>query len=543
MATMRHIAARAVPRVGQHAVSQEVLRRRDSGDAPLAGAGTGTIENEFAQVLVARAEYRSWRQGDAYASPVPNGGKKLGTDDLLRRLLDDSSPLQALDEDVATRCLSGYLNGLAPREVQQAPATRLQDEFKLQEVLGVGGFGVVRAATSKLDGRRCAIKAVPLLSRLEREAALGEVSRRAESIFPGLSPCSHARARARMHAHPLLPSGLRPVAVRASTSSLLLLGQVRTMALLPRHASLVRYMASWVAPGPPPAYVGLCSLAAGHASSYEDGSISTASSSGSSGGSSARASGGGGGGGGGGGELAAKCPPAPPATLFVRMELCASHTRTPIHAHPYTHTTHTHTTHTHTTHTHTTHTPRACTPGYAHITRTPGARLPPSPRSSRKRARRHRLAPPPPPQPQPQPQLQPPQPLPLSRPPPQSPPPQSRPPRRPRPRRGTCGGAGWRRRRAGCTRCTRQASRTTTSSPPTYCAAAWSPPPPLGQCPSAGAAPPQGAPDRSRRLSTPKGRDTGAQPTLPRAPEPAASEVAHPTALGNAGASQTARPS
>ena len=46
MATMRHIAARAVPRVGQHAVSQEVLRRRDSGDAPLAGAGTGTIESE-----------------------------------------------------------------------------------------------------------------------------------------------------------------------------------------------------------------------------------------------------------------------------------------------------------------------------------------------------------------------------------------------------------------------------------------------------------------------------------------------------------------
>ena len=269
MATMRHIAARAVPRVGQHAVSQEVLRRRDSAEAQQPGAGSGAIENEFATArLVARAEYRSWRQGDAYASPVPNGGKKLGTDDLLRRLLDDSSPLQALDEDVATRCLSGYLNGLAPREVQQAPATRLQDEFKLQEVLGVGGFGVVRAATSKLDGRRCAIKAVPLLSGLEREAALGEV---------------------------------------------------RTMALLPRHASLVRYMASWVAPGPPPAYVGLCSLGAGHASSYEDGSISSGSSSGGSDGSSARASGGGGG----GGELAAKCPPA---TLFVRMELCAAPT-------------------------------------------------------------------------------------------------------------------------------------------------------------------------------------------------------------------------
>ena len=198
MATMRHIAARAVPRVGQHAVSQEVLRRRDSGEAPQPGAGPGTIENEYAQVLVARAEYRSWRQGDAYASPVPNGGKKLGTDDLLRRLLDDSSPLQALDEDVATRCLSGYLNGLAPREVQQAPATRLQDEFKLQEVLGVGGFGVVRAATSKLDGRRCAIKAVPLLSRLEREAALGEVSRRGESL--PLPASLHVATRARTHA-------------------------------------------------------------------------------------------------------------------------------------------------------------------------------------------------------------------------------------------------------------------------------------------------------------------------------------------------------
>ena len=166
---MRHIAARAVPRVGQHAVSQELFRRRDSDEAP----PPATIESEFAQNLVARAEYRSWRQGDAYASPVPNGGKKLGTDDLLRQLLDGSSPLQ--DEDGLTGCLSGYLNGLAPREVQQAPATRLQDEFKLQEVLGVGGFGVVRAATSKLDGRRCAIKAVPLPSRLEREAALGEV--------------------------------------------------------------------------------------------------------------------------------------------------------------------------------------------------------------------------------------------------------------------------------------------------------------------------------------------------------------------------------
>jgi len=260
--SMRHIAARAVPRVGQHAVSQELFRRRDSDEA----APPATIESEFAQNLVARAEYRSWRQGDAYASPVPNGGKKLGTDDLLRQLLDGSSPLQALDEDCLTGCLSGYLNGLPPREVQQAPATRLQDEFKLQEVLGVGGFGVVRAATSKLDGRRCAIKAVPLPSRLEREAALGEV---------------------------------------------------RTMAQLPRHPSLVRYMASWVAPGPPPAYVGLCSRAAGHPSSYEEGSTSTASSSGGGGGV------GGVGGGVGGDELAAKCPPA---TLFVRMELCAAPT-------------------------------------------------------------------------------------------------------------------------------------------------------------------------------------------------------------------------
>jgi len=260
--SMRHIAARAVPRVGQHAVSQELFRRRDSDEA----APPATIESEFAQNLVARAEYRSWRQGDAYASPVPNGGKKLGTDDLLRQLLDGSSPLQALDEDGLTGCLSGYLNGLAPREVQQAPATRLQDEFKLQEVLGVGGFGVVRAATSKLDGRRCAIKAVPLPSRLEREAALGEV---------------------------------------------------RTMAQLPRHPSLVRYIASWVAPGPPPAYVGLCSRAAGHPSSYEEGSTSTASSSGGGGGV------GGVGGGVGGDELAAKCPPA---TLFVRMELCAAPT-------------------------------------------------------------------------------------------------------------------------------------------------------------------------------------------------------------------------
>ena len=187
--SMRHIAARAVPRVGQHAVSQELFRRRDSDEAP----PPAIIESDFAQNLVARAEYRSWRQGDAYASPVPNGGKKLGTDDLLRQLLDGSSPLQALDEDGLTGCLSGYLNGLAPREVQQAPATRLQDEFKLQEVLGVGGFGVVRAATSKLDGRRCAIKAVPLPSRLEREAALGEVSRRGESTPFGLLAYNHAR--------------------------------------------------------------------------------------------------------------------------------------------------------------------------------------------------------------------------------------------------------------------------------------------------------------------------------------------------------------
>ena len=205
---MRHIAARAVPRVGQHAVSQELFRRRDSDEAP----PPATIESEFAQNLVARAEYRSWRQGDAYASPVPNGGKKLGTDDLLRQLLDGSSPLQ--DEDGLTGCLSGYLNGLAPREVQQAPATRLQDEFKLQEVLGVGGFGVVRAATSKLDGRRCAIKAVPLPSRLEREAALGEVSRRGESTPFGLSAYSHART------HTLSPPpGL--ARHRASTSALL----------------------------------------------------------------------------------------------------------------------------------------------------------------------------------------------------------------------------------------------------------------------------------------------------------------------------------
>ena len=116
---------------------------------------------------MARAEYRSWRQGDAYASPVPNGGKKLGTDDLLRQLLEGSSPLQALDEDGLTGCLSGYLNGLAPREVQQAPATRLQDEFKLQEVLGVGGFGVVRLARHRVSGALYAVKSI-MKSRIRR---------------------------------------------------------------------------------------------------------------------------------------------------------------------------------------------------------------------------------------------------------------------------------------------------------------------------------------------------------------------------------------
>ena len=135
---MRHIAARAVPRVGQHAVSQEVLRRRDSSEAPQPPAAT---ENDFQQVLVARAEYRAWRQGDAHASPVPNGGKRLGTNDLLRRLLDDSC----------------HLSGLAPREVRQAPATRLHDEFQLQEILGVGGVThathAMRVAATAVYGR------------------------------------------------------------------------------------------------------------------------------------------------------------------------------------------------------------------------------------------------------------------------------------------------------------------------------------------------------------------------------------------------------
>ena len=161
MSSVRHIAARAAPRVGLHAAAQDVLRRHDSSDTLPPLLPPSKDEHEFVQLMVTRAEYRAWRRRDLHASPVPRASKLEGTEDLLRWLVDhgegDPAPQQA------------------PREVPQAPATRLADEFELHEVLGVGGFGVVRAATSKLDQGRYAIKAVQLLTPLEREAALGEV--------------------------------------------------------------------------------------------------------------------------------------------------------------------------------------------------------------------------------------------------------------------------------------------------------------------------------------------------------------------------------
>lgn len=180
---LRSIAVRAAPRVGHHLGQRNPFDEQQrpqlqqqlqppTPTPPWLPTASGEQE-----LLLARAQYRAWRQGDVDASPVPRPASSsrkppLHTDAMYQLLLDD-----------------------------WRPATARLEDFHMQELLGVGGFGVVRAATSRVDGERFAIKAVHGATALERDAALGEA---------------------------------------------------RVMAALPRHQSLVGFVASWLAPGPPP---------------------------------------------------------------------------------------------------------------------------------------------------------------------------------------------------------------------------------------------------------------------------------------------------
>ena len=58
--------------------------------------------------------------------------------------------------------------GAAP---SSAPASRYASDFEEQHVLGRGGFGVVVAATNRLDGRRYAVKKIPLRASAPAAAA------------------------------------------------------------------------------------------------------------------------------------------------------------------------------------------------------------------------------------------------------------------------------------------------------------------------------------------------------------------------------------
>ena len=238
MATLRSLAVRAAPRVGHHVAARNPFDEQQRPLLPLQPPTPPTppwlpTASGERELLLARAQYRAWRQGDADASPVPrpaSSSKKppLHTDAVYQLLLDDWRPATA----------------------------RLEDDFHMDELLGVGGFGVVRAATSRVDGERYAIKAVHGTTALEREAALGEA---------------------------------------------------RVMAALPRHRSLVGFVASWLAPGPPPPCLsGAVGAGSTLTATRRDQSLE------SDGGSSVSS-----------GEPADAAQHRP-ATLFLQMELCAT---------------------------------------------------------------------------------------------------------------------------------------------------------------------------------------------------------------------------
>lgn len=236
MATLRSIAVRAAPRVGHHVAARAnpfdeqqrpQLQQQLQPQAPTPPwLPTATGEREL---LLARAQYRAWRQGDVDASPVPRPASSsrkppLHADAIYQLLLDDWRP---------------------------GTNTRLEDDFHMEELLGVGGFGVVRAATCRADGERYAIKAVQGNTALEREAALGEA---------------------------------------------------RVMAALPRHQSLVGFVASWLAPGPPPPCLSGAVGADSTASATRDQSLESDDSS----------------------VSESTAAHHRPATLFLQMELCAT---------------------------------------------------------------------------------------------------------------------------------------------------------------------------------------------------------------------------
>jgi hypothetical protein len=128
-------------------------QRREEGLATpaLNEAARDVSEAEEVKQYQLRADNRAWRLGSA-PSRRSSG--------IARLLLGaPSAPYSATP---------------APPREGARPPSRLQDEFVLQELLGAGGFGVVCAATSRLDRARYAVKAVSLPSARAREAALQE---------------------------------------------------------------------------------------------------------------------------------------------------------------------------------------------------------------------------------------------------------------------------------------------------------------------------------------------------------------------------------
>ena len=118
------------------------------------GCRPGDAEEEegteaASEALLARAEYRAWRQGGA-SHHHDRQRRALERNDLRRLLLDDES-----------RARAGPQPGLTTGAVAVQPGSRVAADFEAGRLLGRGGFGTVYSAVSATDGHSYALKVVP----------------------------------------------------------------------------------------------------------------------------------------------------------------------------------------------------------------------------------------------------------------------------------------------------------------------------------------------------------------------------------------------
>ncbi|GMR35428.1 hypothetical protein PMAYCL1PPCAC_05623 [Pristionchus mayeri] len=76
--------------------------------------------------------------------------------------------------------LGHYTNGIFDG------SSRFASEFRISQILGVGGFGIVFEVQNRLDGRAYAVKRIPVNPDEEQKVLEGEVKAMAKFDHPGI---------------------------------------------------------------------------------------------------------------------------------------------------------------------------------------------------------------------------------------------------------------------------------------------------------------------------------------------------------------------